>query len=157
MNPFSSDIGGTATYDVELLNALLRDELSAVETYNEALHRIGNHWGSKTLNDIRSDHREAADWLCDRVSHAGGHPVDSPGLWGAFASLMGDAAGLMGMATVIAALKQGEQVGINEYEEVLRNDEVDAECREYLLNRMIPDGYRHLLELDHMLAQDNRA
>lgn len=157
LNPVPFDTNGSATYDTERLNTLLCCELSACDTYAEVLARIGNHWGSATLHHILVDHREAADWLRDRIRQAGSTPVESPGLWSAFASLVFDEAALVGMATVLAALKQGEQYGINEYEEAMHSEDVDEDCREHIQTRLIPNGHRHILELDHMLAQDSRA
>jgi hypothetical protein len=156
LNPFPFEENGAATYDAERLNTLLCCELSACDTYSGVLARIGNHWGAATLHQIRVDHREAADWLRDRIRQAGTAPVESPGLWSACASLVDDA-GLVGMATVIAALKQGEQYAINEYEEAMHSEDVDEECREHIQTRLIPNGHRHILELDHMLALDRRA
>lgn len=153
----STDSHSTATYNLEHLNDLLRGELSAVETYAEALKRIGSDWGSCTLEHIHARHHEAAEWLRHRVEQAGGQSAESAGLWGTFASLVMDAANLIGTATVLAALKHGEQVGINEYEETLRHEDIDPECREFLQHRLIPAGHHHILDLDHLLAQDPRV
>jgi len=155
-NSFTTDSGDTATLERDSLNALLRVELSAIETYTEAITHLGPQGGAATLEYVRGNHREAVEWLRERVRHQGRHAVSSPGLWCGFASLM-DTHDLVGMATILAALKQGEQHMLNEYEEAVRSDDLDEECREHFFTRNIPDGERHLLELDHMLAQDRRG
>ena len=50
-----------ATQDkTQVLNALLRGELAATETYQQAMAKVGNEPGAADLTRIRDEHREAA-------------------------------------------------------------------------------------------------
>lgn len=152
---FADDDIATVTCDTAQLNTLLRGVHSAIETYELALAHIDGHGAAAPLQQILEDHREAAAWLSERIHRFGANPAENSGPWGAFGSLVSESAHPIATATALATLRQGEQCGINEYEEALRNENVDLDCKEHIRNTLIPECQRHLLELDHMLAPDD--
>ena len=75
--------------DVSALNAFLRGELSAVETYDQALGKFtGNDPVSvvRELRRIRDEHEAAVVALRARVTNQGGTPSEGAGVWGVFAT-----------------------------------------------------------------------
>ena len=70
---------------VDTLNSLLRGELAATETYQQALDKVGNDSRASELRQIHIDHREAANTLRQHVHKMGGKPDQGSGAWGAFA------------------------------------------------------------------------
>ncbi|MGH7695460.1 MAG: DUF2383 domain-containing protein, partial [Gemmatimonadaceae bacterium] len=69
------------------LNSLLRGEISAKETYVQAIEKLGieGRGEVEVLREIAREHADAVDRLKDAVQQAGGMPADSSGVWGAFA------------------------------------------------------------------------
>jgi hypothetical protein len=76
---------------VEQLNSLLRGEISAKETYTQAIERIGieGRDDAEVLREIAREHTGAVERLRDAVRLAGGTPAKSSGMWGAFRASRG--------------------------------------------------------------------
>ena len=70
---------------VDELNELLRGEISAVETYRQALEKVGTQPEAATLKDFMNHHRMAADTISGHVKSLGGTPSTDSGAWGAWA------------------------------------------------------------------------
>lgn len=138
--------------DVDALNKLLRGELSAVETYDQAISKLEGKPAASELRRIRDEHQRAAGAIRDRVSRFGGQPSSDSGAWGTFATAVTGAAKLIGPETVLAALKKGEQHGISEYEEALNNKDVNAECKEMIRSDLLPKCRTHVSELDRLAS-----
>lgn len=147
--------GGHPSCDIEALNSLLRGEISAVETYDEALAKFTAEAIATDLQRIRDEHQRAVVALRDRVAAFGGTPAHGSGGWGGFASAVTEAAKLLGPATTLSALKQGEEHGINRYETALGNDGVDADCKTLIRSDLLPKCRTHVTELDRLLGSSN--
>lgn len=138
--------------DTDALNALLRGELSAVETYTRAMSTFDDLELIADLQQIRDEHSRAVRELRDRVVAFGGTPADSSGVWGAFTAAVGDGAEAVGAATVLAALRQGEEYGATEYEAALENDGIHLECQRAIRADLLPAARRHVEELNRLLG-----
>jgi len=135
-----------ATCDTDALSSLLRCELSAVETYDRAISSFGDQHALADLEQIREHHAHAVVRLRERVSHFGGEQVESPGPWPAFAASEGTP------ALSLAALRQGEQHTINEYELALQNETVNPECKELIRTDLLPNDKIHVEKLDRLMG-----
>jgi len=141
-----------STDEVKSLNAVIRGEISAVETYDQALARFGTECAAAELHHIRDEHEEAVDYLRGQVAEFCGDSDHGSSSWGVFAAAVTSTANAIGMATVLQALKEGELHGISQYESMLANDEVHAECKNIIRSRLLPNGRAHVLTLDHLLG-----
>lgn len=141
---------------VDQLNSLLRGEVSAVETYKQAIEKVDDeHVADATaLRAIAQEHGEHAQALRDEVRRLGGEADDSSGAWGAWAKTVEGTAKLLGDASALKALKEGEEHGLKDYEEALRD--VDEGSRALLMSRLIPAQRRHITALDGMIAKIER-
>lgn len=138
--------------DLDAMNALLRGELSAVETYDQAIGTFQQVSSGAELHKIRDDHQQAATALRERVSHFGGTPSEGSGAWAPFASAVTGAAEMIGPAAVLFALKKGEEHGINDYVSALKNPDVNPECKELIRADLLPKCEAHVAELDRIMA-----
>jgi len=134
--------------DVDALNQLLRGELSAVETYDQAIEKFAGKPGQSDLKAIREEHSRAVSTIKDQVTKFGGEPSTSSGVWGAFATAVTGTATLIGPDTVLAALKKGEEHGIGDYEKAIANPDVNAECKEVFSSQLLPKCRQHVAKLD---------
>ena len=134
------------------LNSLLRGELSAVETYQQALSKVGNDPNASELRRIASEHREAADTLRQHILNRGGQPADSSGAWGTWAKAVEGSAKVFGNTAAMKALKEGEEHGMKEYESALKNPDVDPECRTIISNTLLPRTRSHVPVLDRLMS-----
>lgn len=134
------------------LNSLLRGEMAAVETYERAIEKLGgNGWG-KQLRLLHDDHLEAADVLRQCIHRRGGEPAKGSGFWGAFAKTVTGTAKLLGDGVALRALKEGEEQGIFEYENALKDFDLPADCKRLIEDTLLPRTKEHIPILDRLMA-----
>ena len=120
------------------INHLLNTEISAVETYEQALQE--KEWKVldpqiQALFHILVDHVQAASQLATEVQRLGGRPVNGTKAWDRLSHLRMDAASLFGDANsfgdkaALEALKEGEESGLKEYRAVLHHDVLSPEVK----------------------------
>src|SRR5437667_1106171 len=114
---------------VDTLNSLLRGELAATETYQQALAKVDDEPGAHELQRIHVEHREAANTLRKHVHQHAGKPDQGSGAWGTFAKAIEGVAKLFGSTAALKALKEGEEQGIKSYEKALDGTDLPADCQ----------------------------
>ncbi len=141
--------------ETSTLNSLLRGEMSAIETYRQAIEKLGGDphdpW-IEVLRAMQRDHRDAADALWHHVEQHGGKPSSDSGPWGAFAKAVEGTATLFGNAASLKALKEGEEHGLKDYEAALEDKDLPADCLA-LIRGMIPKQREHITTLDGLKAR----
>jgi uncharacterized protein (TIGR02284 family) len=142
--------------DVDTLNSLLRGEISAVETYEQAIEKFSKPEDRRIANvltRVRDEHSWAVTTLRERVLAHGGIPSDGAGVWGVFAKAVEGAAKLLGPQTALSALKQGETHGQEEYEKAVANADLSVEARMLILNDLLTRCRSHIDTLEQLNAQ----
>jgi len=105
-------------HNTDTLNTFLKDELSATETYQQALDKFQEDAGlgeSKDLRPIYEDHKEAASILQAVISRLGGTPCEDSGAWGTWAKIVQGTANLLRKEAALKSLQGGEQSGAEAY------------------------------------------
>jgi len=143
----------TSSNTVSALNTLLRGELAATETYQQALAKVGDQPGVEDLRKIHVEHREAANQLRQYVHHFGGQPDQGSGAWGAFAKAIEGTAKVFGKTAALKALKEGEELGLNSYDNALQNAELPAECKWLINSQLVPQTKAHITMLDRLMEK----
>lgn len=146
----------SSTSDTSALNSLLRGEMSARETYDQAIEKLRDSKRPdlvNTLTRIRSEHARAVETLRSHVTTHGGTPSDGSGAWGTFATAVEGAAKMLGPQTALAALKQGEQQGLNDYERTIQSEDVAADCKTLIRSELMPQTQEHIGALDRLMAE----
>ena len=146
--PATSD----ASTSAEALNSLLRGEISAVETYEQAMPKFEDSEHQATLKAVCDEHHTTIDTLREKVRAAGGEPATGSGPWGAFTAVVTGAAKLIGPQSVLAALKQGEEHGISQYEKSLEADGLTPESKNLVRAELLPRCRKHVAQLETMIA-----
>jgi uncharacterized protein (TIGR02284 family) len=145
----------TSTHAIDTLNSLLRGELAATETYQQAMAKIKTEPAASSLRSIRDEHRDGANQLRQYVHHFGGQPDQDSGVWGAFAKLVEGSAKLFGEAAALKALKEGEEHGINAYEDALKDEGLPAECKWLINSQLLPQARAHIAALDRLMGAES--
>jgi uncharacterized protein (TIGR02284 family) len=135
----------------DTLNRLLRGELAATETYQQAMEKWGSETGAAELRRIHDEHRDSANTLRQHVHGKGGKPDQGSGAWGAFAKAVEGTAKVFGNAAALKALKEGEEHGIKDYESALQGPDLPAECRNLIQSSLLPRTRAHVPVLDHLM------
>jgi len=122
--------------DVDKLNSFLRGEISAVETYDQAIAKSENDASRNILRKNRSSHAERADLLRIAVRNLGGTPSDSSGAWGSFAKAVEGGAKIFGESVAVAALEEGEDIGLRDYDGELKG--LSPAAQSFVKTRLLP-------------------
>lgn len=138
------------------LNKLLRGELSAIETYQQALEKERADFEQETafqqLSSILRDHQQAAVQLRTEIQRVGGTPVDDPGAWGTWSKIVMATAKLFGDKAALKALKEGEESGLKDCEDMLQGGTVPSEVQ-LLIANLAAQQQAHIRVLDELLAK----
>ena len=138
------------------MNQLLRSELSAVETYQQALDKEREKFGHEAefqqLNAILAEHQQAASQLTTQILQLGGTPVQDSGAWGMWSKIVMATAKLMGDKAALKALKEGEESGLKEYQEALHDTTTPSEVKT-VLNSLLAKQQAHIRTLDRLMAK----
>lgn len=124
------------TADVETLNSFLRGELSAVETYRQALGHVSTDRLREPLQDCLTDHEQRVEAIRDRISKLGGKPAEGSGMWGAFAKIVQAGADALGEQAAVQALEQGEDHGLADYQRDM--DKTHGDARRFVRMELLP-------------------
>jgi uncharacterized protein (TIGR02284 family) len=125
---------------VELLNSFLRGEISAVETYRQALEKVEKPQLHTPLQECMKSHAQRVTILSEQIRAFGGTPSTSSGAWGAFAKAVEGGAKVLGDKAAISALEEGEDHGRNDYRRDL--EKLDSASRQIIETRVIPEQER---------------
>jgi hypothetical protein len=147
IHPNSSNILISNIAITDTSNALLRGELSAIETYTQVIGKFGPDAGKSNLEGIRADHVANAETLRKMIGESGDQPATRSGLWGSFAATVEGIATLLGESPSLMVLKQGEEHGIRKYEKALDDDEVSDTVKDLIRDKLLPAQEEHLAEL----------
>ena len=127
--------------DVDQLNSFLRGEISAVETYDQAIEKLADRPElARILRECRESHQRRVELLKQEVIRSGGEPATGSGVWGGFAKLVQGGAKAFGDAAVLAALEEGEDHGRDDYRGDL--DELSPAMRTLVESRLLPEQQR---------------
>ena len=118
------------------LNSFLRGEISAVETYRQALDKIDDPSIRAQLQTCEQDHEQRIQLLRDRITQLGGTPETSSGAWGVWAKLVQGGGNLLGDKTALKALEEGEDHGLDDYRRDL--EELDGDTRAWVESTILP-------------------
>jgi uncharacterized protein (TIGR02284 family) len=138
---------------VEQLNSLLRGEISAVQTYDQAIEKLGDQHARAAgeLRRIAQEHGEHAQDLRARVRVLGGDPDDSAGAWGGLVQAIEGASRAFGEVAALRTLREGEEHGMRDYRDAL--SELDVESRRLVQDVLLPAQLLHIQALEAMIGR----
>jgi uncharacterized protein (TIGR02284 family) len=142
VNPVNPDSEKQA---ISQLNSFLRGEISAVETYRQALNHIKDNGQQSTLERCRRSHEDRVRVLSAEVRRLGGEPAQGSGVWGAFAKLVEGGAQVFGEKAAIAVLEEGEDHGRDDYYRDI--DKLNPAVRQFVELNVLPEQERTHLAL----------
>lgn len=134
-------MANTHEKDIDQLNSFLRGELSAVETYDQALEKLEDEPSlAAPLRTCRTSHMRRVDLLRNEVTRLGGKPANGSGAWGNFAKLVEGGAKVFGKKAAIAALEEGEDHGRDDYQRDL--SDLSPATRGFVEAQLLPEQHR---------------
>lgn len=70
------------------------------------------------------------------------------GAWGIFAVTVQGAADLLGANSALSSLKQGEEMGRNDYKDALLDEHVMPDCKKLISEELLPPVLNHIVALE---------
>jgi len=140
------------TQPIDQLNSFLRGEISAVETYRQALSKVNDARARTELEQCHLSHQRRVDLLKMRITELGGQPSQGSGAWGAFAKAAEGSAAAFGQKAAIDVLEEGEDHGLKDYQQHLTD--LDASARSFVERELLPEQqqtHRTVSTLKHTL------
>jgi hypothetical protein len=134
----------------EVCNELLKGEISAAETYKQALEKFSGESETAQLRKLLVDHQDSIAILNANVVKMGAEPVKSSGAWGGFAQAVQGVSNVLGESAALKSLKQGEEKGKKDYQRALENNDLMPECKEIVRNTLLPRQEAHISTLSHL-------
>jgi hypothetical protein len=138
------------------LNKLLKNELSAIETYQQALEKKDTDpehiTGINELSAILDDHQRAASRIKVAIEQKGGEPVRTSGAWGTWSKVVMGTAQLFGDTAALKALKEGEESGLKDYESVLSDTNIPQDAKA-LVSDLVATQRVHVQRLDGLMSR----
>ncbi len=144
-------------HNIETLNKLLKNELSATETYQQAVDKLKEDVSlgeSEDLKPIYEAHKDAVSSLQALINRLGGTPCEDSGAWGTWAKIVQGGANMLGKKAVLKALQAGEKSGAEEYEEALEDTELSSDVRSLIETKLLPTQQAHIRTLDQLLGAE---
>jgi hypothetical protein len=138
---------------IEQLKSFCRGEMSAVETYRQAIGATWEGWVLQKLQANMASHQARVEMLRRRIEELGGDPPESSGPWGTFAKAVEGTAAALGQKPALAALEEGEDHGLNDYRTDLSN--LDAESHRLVRDVILPQQmqtHRSLSDLKRLMV-----
>lgn len=134
----------------EAVNALIQDELAAVESYRLAVGRVHGP-AIAELRRLENEHEKAAALLQQAVAERGIEPAITAGARGVWSRLVEGAASLLGEDQALRALKEGEEHGVRDYERALGDAALFSDVRALIQSDLLPVTREHIPTLDRFL------
>ena len=140
----------------EITDKLLKREWSAVETYQQVLHKareeLARNAEFQELATILKDHQQAASQLEAQIQQPERRAALLRG-WGTWSKVVMGAANIFGDRVVLRALKAGEESGFKRYQEVLEaTTAMPAELKPLFLDQLAKQQ-AHMRTLDGLMSK----
>ncbi len=140
---------------IKNIEKLLKNELSATETYQQALDKLKEGVGlgeSEALMPLLEEHKEALASLQALNMRLEGDPAESSGAWGTWAKIVLGGANWLGTESVLKALLEGEKSGADDYQAALEDTDLLADIRALIETKLLPAQHAHIGALELLLV-----
>lgn len=138
---------------IKTIAGLLRDELSATETYRQVLDKLREDASlgeAEILYPIYQNHNEAVSCLRNQILELGETPSEDLGIWGAWTKIVLGSANLLGKQTALMILQEGEKTGSVDYEQALHDEELPLDLRSLIETKLLPNQRSHIYILERL-------
>jgi uncharacterized protein (TIGR02284 family) len=142
-------------HNIETLNKLLKDELAATETYQQALDKFRKDVliaEAEDLLPVYEGHKQAVSSLQAQIRQLGGAPSEGSGVWGSWAEMIMEGANVLGKQAVLTVLQKGEKSGEEDYKDALQNSKLPSDVRSLIEAKLLPAQQSHIRILNRLLG-----
>ncbi|HEY9719881.1 MAG TPA: ferritin-like domain-containing protein [Trichormus sp.] len=121
---------------IDVLNSLLRHEISAVLNYKRAMTKLPEGQPVAAFEELQVAHAKRAQRLRKRVEQLGGTPNETCGSRKGLTKIIAVAGAMFGAKLAVSALEEEEDRGLFDYRTSL--DKLDDQSRDMVLRELLP-------------------
>lgn len=140
---------------IDKVEKLLKNELSAAETYHQALEKFEEENQRREiayLEPIYEEHTEAVSELQEKIQQMGGTPTSDSGLWGSWSEAVMSGAELLGKDAMLNALLAGEKSGLDDYEQAAQDPEIPSEVSALIQAKYVASQQENIRAINRLLS-----
>lgn len=152
MNKSVNNSYAFAEQQTELFNKVLRGEISAVEGYRQVIDKFKNDPKILVIQNILNDHVDTVEELKKHINFKPTTELadQDSGVWGKFVATYLATAKILGEGTTTSALIDGEEHGLKQYMELMKDPDLSLEDKNLIKTKFIPRQERHIRRLEEM-------
>lgn len=141
------------TPEIRDLEKIMQVETSAVEAYKQVIYKYPAYEHKHDLKSILADHENAVEFWRTQLRSKAATIEESSGPWSVVIDTFGDFDKLHADSATLKALKEGEEHGLNIYEDLLRDDKVNFQSHSFIKNICLDQQIKHIAVLDGLIDQ----
>ncbi|MAF79298.1 MAG: hypothetical protein CME60_14140 [Halobacteriovoraceae bacterium] len=135
------------------IKEIIKGERAAVETYGQVFEKYGADSQMDKLRYFSKDHKEAVMELNNIARQNNIEIPESSGAWGSWSKLVTGTATMLGEKSALKALKEGEEHGLKEYEDLLSSSSVPTQLKTMVQDKFIPMQRKHIQDIDSLMSR----
>ncbi|MBC97013.1 MAG: hypothetical protein CME63_04650 [Halobacteriovoraceae bacterium] len=135
------------------IKEIIKGERAAVETYGQVFEKYGADSQIDKLRYFSKDHKEAVMELNNIARQNNIEIPESSGAWGSWSKLVTGTAKMLGEKSALKALKEGEEHGLKEYEDLLSSSSVPTQLKTMVQDKFIPMQRKHIQDIDSLMSR----
>ncbi len=139
--------------NADKIQDIIKGERAAVETYGQVFEKYGADSQLDKLRYFSKDHKEAVLALNKIAKENSIEVPESSGAWGTWSNLVTGTAKVFGEKAALKALKEGEEHGLKEYEELLEVSNIPVQFKTMIQDKFIPVQRKHIREIDSLMSR----
>ena len=128
-------------------------EISAVKAYKQVINKYPTYEHEHDLRSILADHENAVEFWKTQLRSKAVPIEEASGPWSVVVDTLGNSDKLHADSTTLKALKEGEEHGLNIYEDLLRADKVNFQSHSFIKNICLDQQIKHIAVLDGLIDQ----
>ncbi len=150
----TTKIDKRSRHSIQVCNGLLHEEISAVETYKEAIERFSDEPEAGELRSIRHGHASSVEALRQHILSMGGLPGLNSAAWRTFSCAIEKADHPFDKKDILLPLHRGEEQCQTEYLNALDDVDVLPESKRLIRAELLRRSNDHLLVLQALARSE---
>jgi hypothetical protein len=144
-------IGQNENYHNRSIDEILRGEMSASDSYEQVASNLSSDVEKSRLNEFKQEHLAAIDFWKTQATVDGAVPETDSGVWGKAVEAFVGTSKLLGNTSALRALREGEEHGLKNYQELLERDDLTTVQKNQIKRQFIPTQEKHINSLNAMI------
>ncbi len=141
------------TPEIRDLEKIMKSEESAVEAFRQVLKKFPDYAQINDLKSIFSDHEKAVEFWKTQLRSKAAPIEESTGPWKEVVETFSGTHKLSGNSSTLKSLRDGEEHGLKEYEELNESNNLSFQSMAFIKNICLDQQRKHLAVIDGLMEK----